>query len=77
MTFSAEQTQKFKEAFNYFDADNSGQISSEELQTVMQKLGYNLTGSQIETIMNHIDSDKSGAISFDEFLQFIEKAQSQ
>ena len=75
MPFTADQKIKFREAFNFFDDDKSGQISESELSNVMQKLGYSLNQAQIQTIMNHIDTDHSGSISFEEFLTFIEKAQ--
>lgn len=47
MPFTDEQKAKFLEAFNFFDADNSGQISNSELQNVMSKLGYNLDENQV------------------------------
>ena len=74
MPFSDEQKQKFKEAFDVFDTDKSGQISQSELSKVMSQLGYNLNDAQVTQIMTHIDSDKSGEISFDEFLVFIAEA---
>lgn len=72
--FSAQETAQYKQAFDFFDKDGSGSISSQELSTAMKSLGYDLTQQQISTILNHVDADHSGQIDFNEFLKFIASA---
>ena len=72
--FSAQERQQYKQAFDFFDKDGSGSISSQELSTAMKSLGYDLTQQQISTILNHVDGDHSGQIDFEEFLTFIASA---
>ena len=70
----ANKVQEYKAAFQFFDKDNSGQISTDELKAAMSTLGYDLNATQISTILATVDTDKSGQIGFDEFLAFIQKA---
>ena len=72
--FSEEQLNEYKGAFKFFDGDESGQISVEELGNAMSKLGYNLTQEQVSIILNKVDTDNSGQIGFEEFLAFITQA---
>lgn len=56
-----------KHAFNYFDIDGKGSISSVEWRRCFDVLHHGLSPKQVETIMNELDSDGSGTISASEF----------
>jgi calcium-dependent protein kinase len=56
-------------AFRVFDRDNSGTITTEELQLVMK----DLNDAQVTELMKEADLDKNGSISFDEFSQMMRK----
>lgn len=45
------QKEKFKRAFESFDADGSGNIDATELGTLMKKLGENPTPAEVEAIL--------------------------
>lgn len=63
-----EQIAEFKEAFQIFDKDGDGLITTKELGTVMRSLGQNLSEDELKTMIEEVDTDKSGTIDFQEFL---------
>jgi len=66
-----EQIIEFREAFQAFDKDGSGSITTKELGTVMRSLGQNLNESEIKEIIDEVDEDKNGTIDFHEFLSLM------
>jgi len=65
---SKEQIFEFKQAFDIFDQDGGGDISTRELGRVMKLLGQNPTREELAKIIEEVDVDGSGTIDFDEFL---------
>lgn len=63
--------QEIKEAFNVFDKDNDGFITSKELGTVMRSLGHNPTEAELQEMIKLYDKDESGTIDFPEFLDLM------
>ncbi|TWW56202.1 Troponin C, skeletal muscle [Takifugu flavidus] len=59
---------EFKAAFDMFDTDGGGDISTKELGTVMRMLGQNPTREELDEIIEEVDEDGSGTIDFEEFL---------
>jgi len=74
---NANERAQYKQAFDFFDQDGSGQISTQELGNAMQQLGYNLNAQQISQVLAHVDTDGSGQIGFEEFLAFVQNAKGQ
>jgi calmodulin len=68
-----EQKKEFKEAFGLFDTNNDGFISSQELGTLMKKLGLQPTEAELQDMINEIDYDGSGTIDFEEFISLINR----
>lgn len=52
-----DQIAELKEAFSVFDKNGDGQISSNELESVMRSLGQNPTEAELLEMINEIDSD--------------------
>lgn len=48
---------EFKAAFDMFDTDGGGDISTKELGTVMRMLGQNPTKEELEEIIEEVDED--------------------
>merc|ERR1712150_357761 len=64
---------ELREAFDEFDKDGSGTISTKELLGVMRSIGQNPTEDEI---LNHIveyDINGDGTIDFDEFCEMMLK----
>lgn len=59
--------EELQKAFEVFDRDGSGSISTDELRQVMKKLGQDLTDSEINDMIKMADKDGNGVISLDEF----------
>ena len=54
-------------AFGVFDADGNGEISTDELASVMQSLGQATSTAQLRSLIREVDIDGSGYIDFAEF----------
>ena len=68
-----EQIAEFKEAFQIFDKDGDGSITTKELGTVMRSLGQNPSDDEIKAMIEEVDVDKSETIDFKEFLGLMAK----
>ncbi|XP_039068373.1 calcium-dependent protein kinase 20-like [Hibiscus syriacus] len=67
-SLSEEEIAGLKEMFKIIDADNSGQITLEELRFGLGKVGSNLKDSEINGLMQAADIDNSGTIEYSEFI---------
>lgn len=65
---STQQIEQLRAVFTHFDADNSGSIDIEELETVFEAMGQKLSQAELQALMDQVDDDGSGEIEFDEFL---------
>merc|ERR1712132_22363 len=68
---SEEQIEEIREAFNLFDADNSGAIDVRELKAAMLALGFEVKKEELKKMISDIDNDGNGSIEFGEFLEMI------
>eukprot|EP00261_Vitis_vinifera_P007955 XP_002276630.2 PREDICTED: calcium-dependent protein kinase 34 [Vitis vinifera] len=59
-------------AFQYFDKDNSGYITTEELEQALHEFGMH-DGRDIKEILNEVDGDNDGRINYDEFVTMMRK----
>lgn len=67
-SLSEEEIAGLKEMFKMIDADNSGQITFEELKAGLKRVGANLKESEIYDLMQAADVDNSGTIDYGEFI---------
>lgn len=59
----AEDTEEeLRRAFQVFDRDGSGHISTDELRDVLKSVGENLTEEELDEMMRQVDLDGSGTI---------------
>lgn len=73
-----EQMKEFKESFDHFDKDKSGQLSALEFRGCLLSLGVDIPAEAIpgddaefERIMARVDPNKDNQISFEEFVSFM------
>merc|ERR1712072_1054533 len=62
---------EIKEAFELFDADNSGMIDATELKGAMEALGFKPKREEIKKMLADIDKDGNGTIEFGEFMELM------
>ena len=62
---------EIKEAFNVFDKDCDGFITTDELATVMRTLGHNPTKEELDELIKQYDKDESGTIDLNEFMDLM------
>lgn len=65
---SEDEIAGLKQLFKMIDADNSGQITFEELKVGLKKVGANLQESEIYALMQAADVDNNGTIDYGEFI---------
>jgi Ca2+-binding EF-hand superfamily protein len=58
---------ELRRAFATFDCDGSGYIDVTELDTLMKKLGQNLTRAELQETLEVVDENGDGTVSFLEF----------
>lgn len=63
---SREEQQKLQDYFTFFDADNDGKLSEDDLLKGYTKLYSNVARAkqEVDNIMLHLDIKKNGAITF-------------
>jgi Ca2+-binding EF-hand superfamily protein len=60
-----------RKVFNYFDVNESGNITIDELTAMVAKLKISVERKYLNGVMKRIDSDNNGSIEFNEFLNFV------
>ena len=62
-----------KQAFDEFDKDRSGTISTKELLPVMRSMGKNPTEDEVLGLVIEYDVNGNGKLDFDEFMEMMRK----
>lgn len=75
---SESQLSEYRQSFNHFDKDKSGQLDKNEFRACLLSLGYKLgndpTADPVyDKIWGDIDPNESGYVSFEAFVQFMSK----
>merc|ERR1712059_170312 len=70
----SEELTAFKEAFDMFDRNADGTISTKELHAAMRRTGQNPTEAEVQDMINEVDGDGSGFLEFPEFCVLLGKA---
>ena len=73
LSMSGESSEEYilRKIFNYFDVNESGNITIDELAGMIAKLQISVERKYLFGVMKRIDSDNNGSIEFNEFLNFI------
>jgi len=76
-SLSEKEREQLRQAFNLFDKNGSGTISSQEIRVALTALGFSMTNEEIQSLILKYDHEKYGEISFDEFTEIIQNKISQ
>ncbi|XP_020899584.1 calmodulin [Exaiptasia diaphana] len=68
---SQEQLSEYRDAFEHFDKDSSGTITTRELGAIMRSLGENPTELELQQMINSVDCDGNGLMDFEEFTKLM------
>lgn len=68
---NAETDSHLRIAFQFFDRNGDGYISPDELRSVLQKHGKNITQHETETLLRSVDMDHDGKLNYEEFLSLL------
>ena len=58
-------------AFNFFDKDGNGEISTAEFKTTMKELGNLLSEAEMDEFLGLMDTNRDGAIDYGEFIRLL------
>ena len=62
-----EQISELKKAFDVMDANNDGQVTKEELKSLLQGLGEEVTDEIVNEMISIADENGDGKVNFEEF----------
>ena len=68
---------EIRDAFKAFDSDNSGSISTSEIQALLGQMGVQLTAEESQALVKAFDTDSSGKMEFSEFVKLVRAAEAQ
>ncbi|KAL2495392.1 Calcium-dependent protein kinase 21 [Forsythia ovata] len=71
-----ERDEHLYKAFQYFDKDNSGYITRDELESAMKEYGMG-DEATIKEIISEVDTDNDGRINYDEFCEMMRSGTTQ
>ena len=66
--FTPDEVNHFKDAFQAFDHDGSGDIDHAELKSVLTNLGRAPSDEEIKLMIDSVDKTNSGTVNFESFL---------
>merc|ERR1712131_138253 len=67
LRLTSEQVNEFKAAFDLFDKDGDGTVTTKEIGAVLRKMGQDPTEDELRQMIHDVDSDGNGHIDFEEF----------
>lgn len=73
---SEEELAEVRQAFNEFDLDGNGHITSKEIGEVMKAVGEDIPGYKLRDMIREVDDNKNGTVEFDEFLKMLKSVRS-
>jgi len=68
---SPDQVDHYRRAFDEFDLDGDGKISTQELHLAFRRVGLNPTEGEVQDIINQYDMDGNGDIEWEEFVHVL------
>ena len=73
ITITKDEIQEFKEAFDIFDKNNTGLISTKDIIKIKKIFSYPITGETIEKMIKEIDTSGNGKFDFQKFITLMQR----
>ena len=73
ITFTKDEIQEYKEAFDIFDKKNTGIISTKDIMKIKKIFSYPIAGEDIEKMIKEIDTSGNGKFDFIKFITLMKK----
>ena len=68
-----DRRKEYKDAFEMFDKDKDGTITTKELANVMRSLNHDPTEDELNEMIAEVDLDGNGEIDFEEFVTLMNR----
>ncbi|XP_063593401.1 troponin C-like [Penaeus indicus] len=68
-----EQIETLRKAFDSFDTEKTGSITSETIATIMRMMGVKISEKNLQEAIAETDEDGSGLLEFEEFVELSAK----
>jgi Ca2+-binding EF-hand superfamily protein len=66
-----DQVKEITTAFNEFDVNGNGSITSHEMKECLRKSNVPYKDAEVDQVIKNMDSNGDGAVSFDEYMKFM------
>ena len=73
LSISKGEINEYKEAFDIFDKNNTGIISTDDIIKIKKIFSYPISGDDIEKMIKEIDTSGNGKFDFQKFVIFMKK----
>lgn len=60
------------QSFNFFDVNDDGMITKEELEQLLKLDNADLSDDVLEYIIQQVDTNNDGKVSFEEFVKMLQ-----
>ena len=71
--FLKSEIHEFREAFDIFDKNNTGLISTKDILTIKKIFSYPISEEDIEKMIKEIDTSGDGKFYFNKFIALMKK----
>ncbi|KAK4875381.1 hypothetical protein RN001_011803 [Aquatica leii] len=68
-----DQIQMLRSTFDAFDIDKKGYIEPEMVGIILDMLGTQIVGDELDSVISEIDEDGNGEVSFEEFSNLVSR----
>ena len=68
-----DRRKEYKDAFEMFDKNKDGVITTKELANIMRSLNQDPTEEELNEMIEEVDLDKNGEVDFEEFVTLMNR----
>nr|ADI56266.1 troponin C isoform 3 [Homarus americanus] len=72
-SLEADQIEALQKAFDSFDTDGKGAITTDTVSTILRMMGVKISEKNLQEVIAETDEDGSGELKFEEFVELAAK----